>query len=140
MRRPRQARLPDRHSTPIRCLTSGESNGRTHESLKRTLQYANTESETTAEGAERIEVVPETLDDLWHLSYVIESGDFVSGDTTRRIQRDDDQMRDTGGQREHMHITISVSDVEFARFANRLRVGGEIVDCSREDQLGTITR
>ncbi|ADQ66973.1 cell division protein pelota [Halogeometricum borinquense DSM 11551] len=88
------------------------------------------------EGRERITLVPENVDDLWHLSHVLESGDLVSGDTTRRIQRDDDQMRDTGGQREHMHVTISVSDVEFARFANRLRVGGEIVDCSREDQLG----
>jgi protein pelota len=88
------------------------------------------------EGRERITLVPENVDDLWHLSHVLESGDFVSGDTTRRIQRDDDQMRDTGGQREHMHVTISVGDVEFARFANRLRVGGEIVGCSREDQLG----
>ncbi|SFR58633.1 mRNA surveillance protein pelota [Halogeometricum limi] len=88
------------------------------------------------EGRERITLVPENVDDLWHLSHVLESGDLVSGDTTRRIQRDDDQMRDTGGQREHLHVTISVDDVEFARFANRLRVGGEIVGCSREDQLG----
>ena len=87
-------------------------------------------------GKERITVVPETLDDLWHLTYVLEPGDEVSGDTTRRIQRNDDQMRDTGGEREHMYVTIAVDDVEFARFANRLRVGGEIVDCSREDQLG----
>ncbi|XVH31933.1 mRNA surveillance protein pelota [Haloferacaceae archaeon DSL9] len=88
------------------------------------------------EGRERIAVVPESVDDLWHLSYVLEPGDRVSGDTTRRIQRDDDTLRDTGGQREHMHATISVDDIEFARFANRLRVGGEIVGCSREDQLG----
>jgi len=88
------------------------------------------------EGRERMTLVPETVDDLWHLSYVLEPGDLVSGDTTRRIQRADDQMRDTGGEREHMHVTIEVSDVEFARFANRLRVGGEIVGCSREDQLG----
>jgi protein pelota len=92
--------------------------------------------ETTAEGAQRIEVVPETLDDLWHLSYVIEPGDLVSGDTTRRIQRNDDNLRDKGGEREPMWIQIEVTDVEFAKFANRLRVGGEIVDCSREDQLG----
>ncbi|MEF8973982.1 MAG: mRNA surveillance protein pelota [Haloarcula sp.] len=92
--------------------------------------------ETTAEGAQRIEVVPETLDDLWHLSYVIEPGDLVSGDTTRRIQRNDDTLRDKGGEREPMWIQIEVTDVEFAKFANRLRVGGEIVDCSREDQLG----
>jgi protein pelota len=45
-------------------------------------------------------------------------------------------MRDTGGQREHISVTIEVESVEFARFANRLRVGGVITGCSREDQLG----
>ena len=85
---------------------------------------------------ERITVVPESLDDLWHLTYVIEPGDLAAADTTRRIQRDDDRTRDTGGQREPMWVRLSVTDVEFAKFSNRLRVGGEIVDCSREDQLG----
>jgi protein pelota len=91
-----------------------------------------------AEGRERITVVPENVDDLWHLSYVLEPGDLVEGDTTRRIQRNEENLRDTGGEREHLHVTIAVGDedVEFARFANRLRVGGEIVGCSREDQLG----
>ena len=88
------------------------------------------------EGRERMTLVPENVDDLWHLSYVLEPGDLVSGDTTRRIQRNDEQMRDTGGEREHLHVTIEVEDVEFARFANRLRVGGVIVGCPREDQLG----
>ena len=88
------------------------------------------------EGRERITVVPETVDDLWHLSHVLEPGDLVEGDTTRRIQRDEENLRDTGGQREHLHVTIELEDVEFARFANRLRVGGVIVGCSREDQLG----
>ncbi|MFC7046382.1 mRNA surveillance protein pelota [Halobacteriaceae archaeon GCM10025711] len=86
--------------------------------------------------AERITLVPESLDDLWHLTYLLEPGDEVSGDTTRRIQRADDQMRDTGGEREHLHVTIDVDDVEFHKFANRVRVGGVIVGCSREDQLG----
>ncbi|MGQ4555666.1 mRNA surveillance protein pelota [Halobellus sp. GM3] len=88
------------------------------------------------EGRERMTLVPENVDDLWHLSHVLESGDLVSGDTTRRIQRNEENLRDTGGQREHLFVTIAVDDVEFARFANRLRVGGEIVGCSREDQLG----
>ncbi|WP_225334443.1 mRNA surveillance protein pelota [Halomicrobium urmianum] len=92
--------------------------------------------ERTEAGRERVTVVPETLDDLWHLTYVIEPGDRVSGDTTRRIQRNDEDLRDTGGEREPMWVAIEVTDVEFAKFANRLRVGGEIVDCSREDQLG----
>jgi protein pelota len=87
-------------------------------------------------GRERVTLVPDTTDDLWHLTHVIEPGDRVEGDTTRRIQRDDEQLRDTGGEREHMHVTLAVDTVEFHRFANRLRVGGEIVDCSREDELG----
>jgi len=89
------------------------------------------------EGRERLTLVPENVDDLWHLAHVLEPGDRVEGDTTRRIQRDDDRMRDTGGQREHLFVTLEVADVEFARFANRLRVGGTIVGCSREDQLGS---
>ena len=94
------------------------------------------DSEHVEGGRERLTLVPESLDDLWHLSHVIEPGDTVSGDTTRRIQRDDEQLRDTGGEREHIWVALEVEDVEFARFANRLRVGGTIVDCSREDQLG----
>jgi protein pelota len=87
-------------------------------------------------GRERLTLVPESLDDLWHLSHVVEPDDRVAGDTTRRIQREDDQLRDTGGEREHLWVEIDVEDVEFAKFANRLRVGGVIADCSREDQLG----
>ena len=84
---------------------------------------------------ERLTVVPESLDDLWHLSHIVEPGDRVAGDTTRRIQRNDDQLRDTGGEREHIWAELAVDSVEFARFANRLRIGGLIEACSREDQL-----
>jgi protein pelota len=91
--------------------------------------------EQRGEGRERVTLVPESLDDLWHLSHVVEPGDRVAGDTTRRIQRNDEDLRDTGGEREHMWVELDVDDVEFAKFANRLRVGGVIVDCSREDQL-----
>jgi protein pelota len=85
-------------------------------------------------GKERFTLVPETVDDLWHISHIIEPEDRVAGDTTRRIQRNDDQLRDKGGEREHLWVELSVDDVEFARFANRLR--GVIEECSREDQLG----
>jgi protein pelota len=95
------------------------------------------QSRESVEGSgERVTLVPETTDDLWHLHHVIEPGDRVAGETTRRIQRDDDRMRNTGGQREPMSVTLDVESVEFHEFANRLRVSGEIVACSREDQLG----
>ncbi|AKH97895.1 mRNA surveillance protein pelota [Halanaeroarchaeum sulfurireducens] len=87
-------------------------------------------------GRTAITLVPESLDDLWHLTYVLEPDDLVSGDTHRRIQRDDEQLRDKGGEREHMWVTLAVDEVEFHKFANRLRVSGVIEECSREDQLG----
>ncbi|AWB26645.1 mRNA surveillance protein pelota [Halococcoides cellulosivorans] len=87
-------------------------------------------------GRERWTLVPESLDDLWHLSFVLEPEDLVAGDTTRRIQRNEENLRDTGGEREHLWLELAVESTEFAKFADRLRVGGEIVDCSREDQLG----
>ena len=87
-------------------------------------------------GGERITVVPETVDDLWHLQYIVEPGDRVGGRTTRRIQRADETMRDTGGQRESLTLSLAVDTVEFHRFADRLRIGGDIVSCSREDQVG----
>ena len=92
--------------------------------------------ERLEDNRERLVIVPDSPDDLWHLAHVIEPGDIVAGDTHRRIQREDDRVRSTGGQREHMHVTLRVDDVEFHKFANRLRVGGEIVSASREDQLG----
>lgn len=85
---------------------------------------------------ERVAIVPDSTEDLWHLQYIIEPGDTVAAETSRRLQREDDQMRDTGGTRETLHATIEVDEVEFQRFADRLRVGGEIIACSREDQLG----
>jgi len=94
------------------------------------------ERERREGGRTAITLVPESLDDLWHLTYVLEPGDRVAGDTHRRIQRDDDALRDTGGEREHMYVTVEAEDVEFHKFANRLRVSGVIADCSREDQLG----
>jgi protein pelota len=87
---------------------------------------------TVEGGKERVTLVPESLDDLWHLHYIIEPGDLVSGDTTRRIQRNDDRMRDTGGEREHVFVTLDVEDVEFHKFANRLRVSGIITGASNE--------
>ena len=41
-----------------------------------------------------IEIVPETLDDLWHLSHIIVEGDNASSKTPRRIQDNTaDQLR-----------------------------------------------
>jgi protein pelota len=88
------------------------------------------------DGYGRVTLVPETLDDLWHLKYVVEDGDTVSALTQRRVERNDDMTRSTGGERETLSVDLEVDDVEFARFANRLRVSGVIRACDRETEIG----
>jgi protein pelota len=88
------------------------------------------------DGYGTVTLVPESLDDLWHLKYVIEGGDTVSALTQRRVERNDDMTRSTGGERETLDIELEADDVEFARFANRLRVSGVIRSCDRETEIG----
>ena len=50
-----------------------------------------------------IEVVPETLDDLWHLSHIVEVNDNVSSKTTRRIQDNTgDKLRSDRGVKKNI--------------------------------------
>ena len=49
-----------------------------------------------------VELLPETLDDLWHLSHIIEVGDNASSKTTRRIQDNTgDKLRSDRGVKKH---------------------------------------
>jgi len=73
-----------------------------------------------------IELVPETLDDLWHLKYIIENGDLVSAFTKRRVEGATDKIRPEAAEKKSVHLTIEVSGMEFHRFSNRLRVRGVI--------------
>lgn len=75
-----------------------------------------------------MEVVPETLDDLWHLSHVIQKGDKVSSRTTRRIQdTTGDKLRNDRGIKKTFFLGIKVENVTFHIFTGKLRVMGSIV-------------
>jgi len=73
-----------------------------------------------------IKLVPESLDDLWHLKYIIEDGDLVSAFTKRRVEGATDKLRPESAEKRSMHLTIEVAGMEFHRFSNRLRVRGII--------------
>ncbi|MFP3910012.1 MAG: mRNA surveillance protein pelota [Archaeoglobaceae archaeon] len=72
-----------------------------------------------------IKLVPENLDDLWHLKYIIEVGDTVFS-LTKRISESDDKLR-SDKEKVTVRIGVRVEKVEFHRFANRLRIAGTIV-------------
>lgn len=72
-----------------------------------------------------IKLIPENLDDLWHLKYIIEKGDFVFA-LTKRVSQSNDKLR-SDKEMVTVRLGIEVEKVEFHRFANRLRISGKIV-------------
>ncbi len=72
-----------------------------------------------------IKLIPETLDDLWHLRFIIEKGDIVFA-TTKRVSQSSDKLR-SDKEMVTVRLGIEVEKVEFHRFANRLRISGRIV-------------
>ncbi|MBN1940975.1 MAG: mRNA surveillance protein pelota [Candidatus Diapherotrites archaeon] len=72
-----------------------------------------------------VKVVPETMDDLWHLERIIEPQDFVSGSTDRRIKAKDTEQK---SERVNIFVTIEVEKAEFHKFSGKLRVQGIIVE------------
>ncbi len=82
-----------------------------------------------------IELMPETLDDLWHLSHIIESGDIVSSKTTRRIQdTTGEKIRGDRGIKKSFYIGINVESVNFHIYTGKLRITG-IIEKAPEDLI-----
>ena len=74
-----------------------------------------------------IELLPETLDDLWHLSHIITEGDYISSKTTRRIQdTTGDKLRSDRGVKKTFFLEIKVENVSFHLFTGKLRATGVI--------------
>ena len=75
-----------------------------------------------------MEIVPETLDDLWHISHIIEEGDNLSSKTTRRIQdTTGDKLRSDRGVKKTFFLGIDVESISFHMFTGKLRATGAIV-------------
>ena len=74
-----------------------------------------------------VTLVPETLDDLWHLSHIVEVGDSVSSKTTRRIQDNTgDKLRSDRGVKKTFTLRIDVENITFHIFTGKLRLTGVI--------------
>lgn len=70
----------------------------------------------------------DTLDDLWYMAGIISPGDRVGSLTSRRDSQVTDKVREKAGERKTMFLVLSVLEVEFAEFSERLRVTGTILD------------
>ncbi|MEM0360174.1 MAG: mRNA surveillance protein pelota [Candidatus Diapherotrites archaeon] len=76
------------------------------------------------------EIMPESRDDLWHLSHIIERGDLVKGRTTRKIKGEEGEKT----RRENLFIEIEVKSIEFDKFSGLLRVQG-IIKSGKPEEL-----
>ena len=82
-----------------------------------------------------IEVIPENLDDLWHLSHIVEEGDYVSTLTTRRIQDNDSgKTRSDRGVKKTFFLGIRVEKINFHKYTGMLRFTG-IIESGPEDLI-----
>ena len=73
-----------------------------------------------------IGLVPESLDDLWHLKYIVEPGDLVFSVTKRKVEAAGDKIRPEKMEKQTMRLGVRVERIEFHRFSNRLRIHGVI--------------
>jgi len=76
-----------------------------------------------------IKLIPENLDDIWHLYNIIEEGDLVRAITFRTAEdQKDDKIRAKKAEKKRMKLGIRVEKINFHEFSNRLRVQGVIVE------------
>ncbi len=73
-----------------------------------------------------IKLVPENLDDIWHLYNIVDEGDLVRAVTFRTDEQKDDKIRFKKSEKKRMKLGIRVSEVKFHEFSDRLRIHGTI--------------
>ena len=73
-------------------------------------------------------VMPESLDDLWHLYNIIARRDEVHARTTRQVKTDDQYARPTKAKRVPVNLGVQVEKMYWDRILNRLRINGIVVD------------
>jgi protein pelota len=73
-------------------------------------------------------VMPETMDDLWHLYNVILKRDEVYARTTRQVKPDEQYSRPTKAKRVPVNLGVQVEKMYWDKVLNRLRINGIVVD------------
>jgi protein pelota len=73
-----------------------------------------------------ITLLPESLDDLWHLKHLISRGDLVFALTQRKVAAIADKARPEKMEKKTVRLGVKVEDIEFHMYSNWLRLHGRI--------------
>ena len=61
-----------------------------------------------------IRLFPESIDDLWHLRYLITTGDLVFATTFRSVDTASDKIRPEKAEKRPVRLGIRIDRVEFS--------------------------
>ena len=75
---------------------------------------------------------PETLEDLFHLYFIIDRGDRVKASTTRKITINKEQTRKPQVRIVKTVLTVEVEDLEYHEYMRSLRIKGKVVEDPQE--------
>ena len=79
-----------------------------------------------------VRVLPESIDDLWHLYNIVAPDDEVYAQTTRLVKVEELYARPKKGRRVPVFLGITVQRVVWDRSLNRLRVHGIVCEAPEE--------
>lgn len=82
-----------------------------------------------------VKLIPDHVEDLWHIERVIEPGDLVAAKSWRRFRTSEGES----GEKKEILVQVRAEQIEFSENANRVRVTGKIVAGGPEEfiQLGS---
>ena len=78
----------------------------------------------------QIIVVPEIIDDLWHLEKIIEKNDIIIGKTDRKIKPSKEGEKTI---RQNIFVELEVQDAHFQEFSENLKISGVILSGSPKE-------
>jgi len=73
-----------------------------------------------------IKLMPENLDDIWHLYNLVDENDLIRAVTFRTDEQKDDKIRSKKVEKKRMKLGVRVSEIKFHEFSDRLRIHGTI--------------
>lgn len=77
-------------------------------------------------GFGEIRLIPEVIDDLWHLGHLVRVTDLVYATSLRTVDIPSDKLRPEKAEKRPVRLGIRVEKVAFHPHSNRLRISGTI--------------
>ncbi|KAG0767113.1 hypothetical protein G6F57_002568 [Rhizopus arrhizus] len=98
------------------------------------MRLINKSVEKDASGS--VTLLPEELEDMWHVYNLISKGDMIRATTIRRLQSESSTGSSTS-QRVRLNLTITVESVDFDPIVGLLRINGRVSSESPYVKMGS---